>query len=61
MVQKSIKISNHWYTEASIKVFFTIRVINIWSSLPQSVIDATSTNQFKNMLDRHFSNIMYDL
>ena len=28
--------------------FFTIRVINNWNSLPQSVINATSTNQFKH-------------
>ena len=36
--------------------FFTVRVINGWNSLPQSVIDP---NQFKNLLDRHYSNIIY--
>jgi len=41
--------------------FFSVRVINDWNSLPQSVINANSPNQFKNLLDRHFIDIVYDL
>jgi len=41
--------------------FFSVRVINDWNSLPQSVIDANSPNQFKNLLDRHYIDVMYDL
>jgi len=37
--------------------FFSVRVINDWNSLPQSVINASSANQFKNLLDRHI--LMY--
>ena len=40
--------------------FFSVRVINDWNSLPQTVIESNSPNQFKNLLDRHYSNIMYD-
>ena len=38
--------------------FFSIRLINDWNSLPQSVIDSNSPNQFKNLLDRHLLVIM---
>jgi len=31
--------------------FFSIRVINEWNKLPQSVIEAPSVNAFKNRLD----------
>ena len=41
--------------------FFSVRVINDWNSLPQSVIDATSPNQFKNLLDSHYVDVMYDV
>jgi len=34
--------------------FFSVKVINDWDSLPQSVINASSANQFKNLLDRHY-------
>ena len=30
---------------------FCIRVVNIWNSLPNEVISATSVNSFKNRLD----------
>ena len=33
------------------KYSFCIRVVNIWNSLPNSVITATSVNSFKNRLD----------
>ena len=39
--------------------FFSVWVINDWNSLPQSVINASSTNQFKNLLDRHYLDVMY--
>ena len=40
--------------------FLSVRVINDWNSLPQSVIGSNSPNQFKNLLDRHYSNKMVD-
>ena len=33
--------------------FFTNRVVTAWNSLPEKVVAATSTNHFKNLLDRH--------
>jgi len=33
------------------KYSFCIRVVNIWNSLPNKVISATSVNSFKNRLD----------
>ena len=40
---------NHW----------SIRTINDWNSLPDSVITATSLNQFKAQLDKHWSQELY--
>ena len=40
--------------------FFSVRVINDWNSLPQSVITANSANQFKNLLDRRYLDVMYN-
>ena len=33
------------------KYSFCIRVVNIWNSLPNEVVTATSVNSFKNRLD----------
>ena len=35
--------------------FFSVRVINEWNKLPQSVIEAPSVNAFKNRLDKYWS------
>jgi len=35
---------------------FTIWVVNIWNSLPESVISADSVDSFKNRLDKFWSN-----
>ena len=37
--------------------FFSIRVINEWNKLPQSVIEASSVNAFKNRLDKYWSDM----
>jgi len=37
------------------KNFFSQRVIDHWNKLPQYVVDAPSTNSFKNRLDKHWS------
>jgi len=34
------------------KNFFSQRVVNVWNSLPQVVVDADSVNSFKNRLDK---------
>jgi len=37
------------------KTFFSVRVCNSWNSVPQHVIEAQSTNSFKNRLDKFWS------
>ena len=36
------------------KYFFAIRVVSVWNSLPNSVVQAQSTNAFKRELDKHW-------
>ena len=38
------------------KFFFTNRVVNMWNSLPNSVVHAASTDKFKKQLDKFLSN-----
>ena len=44
------------------KYSFTIRVVNIWNSFPESVISADSVDSFKCRLDKFWSNqdILFD-
>ena len=44
------------------KFSYTVRIVNAWNSLPESVVGADSVNGFKNRLDEHWSNekIYYD-
>ena len=35
------------------KYFFSQRVVNVWNSLPQVVVDADTVNSFKNRLDNY--------
>jgi len=37
--------------------FFSLRIVNEWNKLPQTVIEVTSVNSFKNRLDRHWSDM----
>lgn len=39
------------------KYFFSQRVVGVWNSLPQHVVDAVSVNAFKNALDRFWHNM----
>ena len=34
---------------------FSIRIINHWNSLPTNIVNAPSTNVFKNNLDSYFN------
>ena len=44
------------------KFSFCNRITNIWNSLPNDVVNASSLNVFKNRLDNHWINqdVMYD-
>ena len=38
------------------KYSFAVRVVNIWNSLPDTVISANNVNTFKNRLDKFWAN-----
>jgi len=38
------------------KYSFCYRVINVWNSLPDYVVEADSVNSFKNRLDKYWAN-----
>jgi len=38
------------------KYYFSNRVIQIWNSLPDSVVESKSINSFKNNLDKFWQN-----
>ena len=44
------------------KYYFSARIINIWNSLPNCVVDVSTINQFKARLDKFWSHqdILYD-
>ena len=39
--------------------FFSVRVISCWNKLPARVVEAKTTNQFKNQLDKYWNEIGY--
>eukprot|EP00918_Siedleckia_nematoides_P008422 GHVU01018282.1.p1 GENE.GHVU01018282.1~~GHVU01018282.1.p1 ORF type:complete len:103 (-),score=14.33 GHVU01018282.1:426-734(-) len=51
--QKLLKKSAN--TEAR-KNFFTLRIVEDWNGLPSEVINAETTNAFKNKLDKAWAN-----
>ena len=40
--------------------FFSQRVVNYWNSLPNAVVEAETTNSFKNRLDKHWREATWD-
>ena len=43
-------------------IFFSARIVNIWNSLPNSVVDACTVNAFKERLDKfwHHQAVKFD-
>ena len=39
---------------------FTVRVINDWNGLPESIVTAPTLNSFKSRIDRHWKDLQYD-
>ena len=41
---------------------FTVRIANLWNSLPGNVVESGTVNTFKNRLDRHWrgQGVLYD-
>ena len=36
------------------KYYFTERIVNMWNSLPDAVVNSSTINQFKNRLDKRW-------
>ena len=53
------KLKKHPFKTEKFKHFFTNRVTNLWNSLPDKVVNASSINTFKNKLDSHLHKYMY--
>jgi len=43
------------------KYFFAKRVTCTWNSLPDSVIEASSVNSFKNWIDKYWNNLSLNI
>ena len=41
--------------------FFATRSVDAWNRLPEYIIEAQSTNSFKNLFDTYYSNQMFVL
>ena len=53
------KIHKQFTNKTKYKNFFTNRIVTKWNSLPQTVVNANSINDFKNKVDFHFKDLMY--
>ena len=47
-----------WFSE----IYFTVRIVNLWNSLPENVVSANTVNTFKNRLEKFWSDqeLVYD-
>jgi len=56
------KLSNHRFHYDLRKYYFSARIVNIWNSLPNHVVDVNTVNLFKTCLDRFWANqdVKYD-
>ena len=45
----------------SYQSFFTNRITNLWNSLPDDIVRAKTLNRFKNQLDKHLKDKMYQI
>jgi len=57
----SLKLKKgRFYTNVR-KHFFSERVVNLWNTLPDQIVNAPTINAFKNRLDRHWKKYQYSL
>ena len=56
------KLTDHRFHYDLRKYYFSARIVNIWNSLPNHVVDVNSVNLFKARLDRFSMNqdVIYD-
>ena len=56
-----LKLTKQVTNSSQYQHFFTNRVINYWNILPTHVVNAKSTNAFKNYIDNFFKEHMYSV
>ena len=56
-----LKLTKRVTNSSQYQHFFTNRVINYWNILPTHVVNAKSTNAFKNYIDNFFKEHMYSV
>ena len=56
------KLQNHSFHYNYRKFSFAARVVNVWNSLPDHVVDVNSLKQFETRLDKFWRNqdVMFD-
>ena len=56
------KLQNHSFNHNFRKIFFSVRIVNIWNSLPNYVVDVQSIDIFKVRLDKFWAQqeVMFD-
>ena len=47
-------VGKRFHTDRA-KHFFTNKIVKVWNLLPESVVSSLSINQFKNRIDKHFT------
>ena len=52
------KLQNHSFHRDLQKHFFSAHTVNIWNSLPNSVVDACTVNAFKASLDKFWQHLL---
>ena len=57
----SMKLSKPQAQSCVRRYAFAVRTINDWNRLPPSVIQASSVNQFKSRLDKHWNRLLYTI
>jgi len=49
------KLQNHSFNHNFRKIFFSVRIVNIWNSLQNYVVDVQSIDVFKVRLDKFWA------
>ena len=56
----SLKIAKPQAQSRVRRNFWSVRAVNDWNRLPESVVSSATTNLFKNRLDEHWAEYLYD-
>ena len=54
------KLTKNFVNTLKYQKFFTNRIITNWNNLPLQIVTSDNVNNFKNKIDIHFQNLMYN-